>query len=202
MNLTIDIAASSSLRETAMKYHSESSDEILLQGCLAGERLAQKYLYQRYYGRMMGIGMRYARNRDEAMSIVNNGFMKVFSSLKKYEGKGSLEGWIAKVMLYTAIDWLRSQTTYRKIMQFDDFSEGETLNEAISQLATEEIYAHIQQLPDASRLVFSLYAIEGYSHKEIAGQLGISVGTSKWHLSNARKILQKRISSTQSGTRS
>lgn len=176
------------------RYTPESADEILVEGCLQQDRLAQKYLYQRYFGKMLGICMRYAGSRDEAEEILNTGFFKVFKSINNFKGSGSLAGWIAKVILYTAIDYARSQATYKKRMNFNTVKEGSTSNDGLQNLAVEAIFQTIQQLPVATRTVFSMYAIEGFTHKEIAKKLNISQGTSKWHLSEARKKLKHLLS--------
>jgi len=171
----------------------ESSDELLMEGCLEGHRLAQKYLYQRHAGHMMGICMRYANSRDEAMEMLNMAFYKVFKSVKQYNGSGALRGWMAKVVLHACIDWVRSQANYRKHMDFESQQDAPINNDALNQLAVEELYDKIQQLPPSSRMVFSLYAVEGYTHREIGEMLNISEGTSKWHLSEAKKKLQKLL---------
>ncbi|MEM1320325.1 MAG: sigma-70 family RNA polymerase sigma factor [Bacteroidota bacterium] len=176
-----------------MKYTPHSSDEVLIMGCREQNRLAQKYLYQRYYGKLLGVCMRYTSNREEAISILNMAFFKIFQSIDNYNSSGSFKGWMSRIALNTSIDHLRSNTTYRKVMDYNSEKEVLIENDAIDALAAEELYALIQQLPTASRSVFSLYVIEGYKHHEIAEQLGISVGTSKWHLSSARKQLQKLL---------
>jgi RNA polymerase sigma-70 factor (ECF subfamily) len=168
----------------------DSSDEALLEGCLKENRLAQKYLYQRYGGYMLGVCMRYAKNRDEAMEMLNMAFFKVFKSINQYNGNGSLKAWMAKVVLHASIDWVRSQVNYRKRMDFDTEREIPIDNDALQQLAVEDLYEKIQQLPASCRMVFSLYAIEGYTHREIGEMLDISEGTSKWHLSEAKKKLK------------
>jgi RNA polymerase sigma factor (sigma-70 family) len=176
---------------------SDSPDELLLEGCRRQDRLAQKYLYQRYYGRMLGICMRYAGSRDEAIEMLNSAFFKVFKSVDSYKGSGALAGWIAKVVLHTSIDWARAQSTYRKKMDFSVEKENATLNDALQNLAVEEIFEKVQLLPVATRTVFSLYVLEGYTHKEIAEELNISSGTSKWHLAEARKKLQTLLSGSE-----
>lgn len=181
------------LMSTAFSCRPDSPDDVLLQGCLQEHRLAQKYLYQRYGGYMLSICMRYAGSRDEAREILNAAFFKVFKSIGQYKGQGSLKAWIAKVVLYSSIDWVRSQVNYRRRMDYNVEKEATADNTALQQLALDELLALIQQLPPKSRMVFSLFAIEGYSHKEAAEALGISEGTSKWHLSEAKKRLQKLL---------
>lgn len=135
--------------------------------------------------------MRYTSNEDEGVEILNDVFLKVFKDINKYKGTGSLAGWIRKIALYTAIDYVRKNNSYRKTIDLDAVGDVDIQNEALDLINTSEILQFIQQVSPASRNVFSLYALEGYSHKEIAEMLDISIGTSKWHLANARKELKK-----------
>jgi len=147
---------------------------------------------------MLGVCMRYASCRDEAVEMLNAGFYKVFQNIRQYEGRGALKGWIAKVVMYTCIDWVRSQATYRKRMDYDAERELPIDNLALQNLAVEDLLEKVQKLPAATRMVFSLYVLDGYTHKEIGRELGISDGTSKWHLSEAKKRLQKMIKKERS----
>lgn len=177
-----------------MKYTNHSTDQDLLQGCKEGNRLAQKCLYERYFGKMMGIAMRYTKHQEEAIEILNTAFLKIFTSLDKYEDNNNLAGWIAKIIFNTAIDHVRRHTKYRQVMHFADSDHDSPVqNDSIDHLNAEDLYRMIQKLPAASRAVFCLYVIDGYKHKEIAEMLDITVGTSKWHLANARKELQELI---------
>lgn len=171
----------------------DSPDEVLRQGCIKGDRLAQKYVYERYGGYMMGVCMRYANGKDEALDMLNAGFFKVFQKVEQFEGRGSFKAWIAKVIMYTCIDWVRRQANYRKRMDFERIEDAPIDNEALQNLAVEELLEKVQQLPAATRAVFSLYVLEGYNHREIADALGISEGTSKWHLSDGKKKLREMI---------
>ncbi len=176
-----------------MAYHPTSTDEKLRQGCLERHPLAQKYLYQRYFGRLLGIAMRYTSDRDEAVGVLNQAFLKIFTNMDQYSGVGSFAGWMAKVVLHTAIDHVRSQVTYRRAIDFHTEADGRVLNEGLDQLQAEDIFRLIQQLPPATRTVFSLYVVDGYKHSEIAEMLDIDEGTSKWHLFQARRLLQERL---------
>ena len=180
-----------------MRYTPHSTDQELIEGCRNADRLAQKCLYDRYAGKMYGIALRYTKHQEEAIEILNNAFLKVFTSLQKYEDQNNLGGWIAKIVFNTAIDYVRQHVKYKKVMEFDVQTETPIQNNALNQLQTEDIYALIQQLPAASRAVFSLYVIDGYKHKEVADILGITEGTSKWHLSYARQELQKMLDQQQ-----
>jgi len=174
-----------------MKYTPKSSDQDLILGCRKEHPLAQKYLYQRYFGKMLGISMRYTSNREEAVEVLNTAFFKVFTSLDKFKEPGSFPGWVARIVFNCSIDHVRKQVTYKKVIDLNSERETSINNTAIDNLATEDLYKAIQMLPPSSRTVFCLYVIDGYKHHEIGTQLGISEGTSKWHLSTARKELQK-----------
>lgn len=181
-----------------MKFTTQSTDEELIHGCRRNDRVAQKCLYERFYGRMMGIAMRYTANEDEAVDILNAAFLKVFSGLDKYESQGNLAGWIARVVFNAAIDQVRRNTRYRKMTVFDALPVERPVNsQALDGLQMEDLYRLIQKLPPASRSVFCLYALDGYKHQEIGTLLGISEGTSKWHLSEARRELQRLIRAQQ-----
>lgn len=159
----------------------------------------QKSLYESYFGLMMTICMRYSNNWDDSMEVVNTGFLKVFTNIDKYEGKGSFEGWMKKIMVNTALDSLKS----RKIQAHDielinDFEAKNYIeNDAVSNMSEDELISLIQELPQISQTVFNLYVVEGYKHKEIAGMLKISEGTSYWHLLNARNLLKKKLSKSE-----
>jgi len=139
----------------------------------------------------MGICLRYSRTREEAVEIVNDGFIKIFTKLDRYSKGLSFKGWLRRIMINSAIDYFRRNEKHYNSL---DISHGqyETANETIlDQLAAEEIIAAIQRLPPSYRLVFNLFAIEGFKHEEIAHQLNISIGTSKSNLAIARIKLQK-----------
>jgi RNA polymerase sigma factor (sigma-70 family) len=170
-----------------MKFHLNSSEHDLVKGCVKGDNLAQKYLYQKFYSKMLNVCMRYSNDRDEAAEMLNMGFLKVFNSIGKFSNKGSLEGWIRRIVVNTSIDHIRKYQTYNKTMVHDSYTEGAVENEAMDHMLGEEILEVIQKIPPCSRNVFCLYLIEGYTHKEISEKLGISIGTSKWHLSEGKK---------------
>ena len=176
-----------------MVYTQKSTDKVLVDGCKKGDRLAQKYLYQRYYGKMLGISMRYTGHRSEAEDVLNRAFLKVFQSIDKYIPKGQLGGWIARIVFNTSIDYVRSRVKYQEVMDFNIEKDKTIEAEAIEQLYAGDLYKIIQQLPENTRAVFSLYVVDGYKHREIAEMLKISTNTSKWHLANGKKILKERL---------
>lgn len=165
----------------------------LLGSCKKGNRNSQDRLYKEYYAYAMGICLRYSRTREEAVEIVNDGFVKVFTKLGLYSKGRSFKGWLRRVMINAAIDYFRRNEKHYNSL---DISHGqyETPNETIlDTLAAEEIIAAIQRLPPSYRMVFNLFVIEGYKHEEIANQLNISTGTSKSNLAIARSKLQKML---------
>lgn len=185
------------MQKDSMKYSKNSTDQQLIEGCRKGSSLAQKFLYERFLGRMMGIAMRYTSNKDEALEILNNAFLKVFMSLDKYKNENNLAGWIARIVFNTSIDHVRKHTKYKQVMDYNIEKDGSISNTAIDNLVVEDLFRLVQELPKGSRTVFSLYVIDGYKHREIAEMLGISEGTSKWHLASARKELKLKISQLQ-----
>lgn len=178
-----------------MHYTIHSTDADLIKGCRQKDRLAQKYLYKRYYGKMLGICMRYTNHKEEAIDVLNRAFLKVFQNLGKYEETGALGGWIARIVFRTAIDYVRSTVKYREVMDYNTERENSIGADAIEQLYAEDIYKLIQELPPTNRAVFSLYVIDGYKHREIAELLKIKLNTSKWHLAEAKKQLRVLLES-------
>lgn len=160
---------------------------------LAGDSQEQSRVYKQYYGKMIGIPLRYTTTKDEAREILNESFVKVFRSIENYKEQGSFSGWIAKIVFNTTMDHVRRVTRYNDRVVLGEIPIVSIRNDAIDNMALEDIYNKIQRLPSASQKVFSLYVIDGYNHREIAEMLSISEGTSKWHLSNARVKLQELL---------
>ncbi|WP_345950315.1 RNA polymerase sigma factor [Mucilaginibacter sp. PAMB04274] len=174
----------------------EQSLNRIWEGCLKQERKQQELLYKVLAPRMLAACVRYAKDRDEAEDIMQEGFIKVFGSMHKYRGEGSLEGWIRRIMVHTAI------SRYRKLKPLvltDELPEGVTVNMSYSEsgLEAKELLTMIGQLPDNYRNVFNLYAIEGYSHQEIGQTLGISELVSRTTLHRARGVLKDKLSRLQ-----
>lgn len=161
--------------------------------CLRGETAGQKKLYYGFYGFAMGICLRYAQNRDEAVGILNDGFYKALTRLAQYDTAKPFLPWLGRIMTNTAIDHYRSQLRHPVT---SDISEMEIYGEEAivdNKLNYDDLIKLIQELPNGYRTVFNLYAIDGYTHEEIAAQLGISVGTSKSNLFKARQKLRKML---------
>lgn len=171
-----------------------NTEQLLIKGCIAGERASQAKLYDLYAGRMMGVCMWYARNREEAEEILQDGFMRVFTYIHKYAGTGSLEGWIRKVMVNAALFKYRSKSHLRPVVELnaDSHALAED-NSAIALLDAKELVSLVQTLSPGYRMVFNLYVLEGMKHREIAAALSISEGTSKSNLAAARTILQRAL---------
>jgi RNA polymerase sigma factor (sigma-70 family) len=172
----------------------EQDIELLLQGCLANNRKAQEGLYRQFYGFAMTIALRYSRDEHDAADIMTNAFVKVFKSLKSFDpSKGSLHAWIKKVIVNEGLDHIKSRNRFSENVEVETVAEPGINNTALEQMGAEEIMNLVKRLPPATHAVFVLYAVEGYNHREIAERLNISEGTSKWHLSEARKTLQKQV---------
>ncbi len=170
------------------------TDEQMVAGCLNGEPIAQKALYQAYARKMMSICMRYAPDREHAQDILQDGFVKVFQKIGNYRKEGPLGGWIARTIVNTALDQIRRNKPFEHSL---DLTEAEHLHatdeQAVSALSTGELMKLIQALPPGYRTIFNLFAIEGYPHKEIAEMLGISENTSKSQFMKARAYLRKML---------
>lgn len=166
----------------------------LLEGCLAGKRSAQKQLYDRYAPKMFGVCLRYAIHRDMAEDMLQEGFIRVFSRLESYRSEGSLEGWIRKIMVNTALEVLRKRDILKYSVDIELLHEQDSgLTDGLIHLSTQDLLNRIQELPAGFRAVFNLFAIEGYTHKEISEMLNIAEGTSKSQYSRAKAWLQKQI---------
>lgn len=162
----------------------------LIKGCSKGDKNSQKALYKHFYGYAMSVCIRYSMNREEATEVMNDGFLKVFTKINKYDTNRSFKGWLRKIMINTALDNYRHNLKHyyqQDLAHLPDTSAGNTI---LADLAYEEIVALVQMLSPAYRTVFNLYVIDGYTHEEISEMLGISVGTSKSNLSKARENLR------------
>ena len=167
--------------------------EQLVKGCKKADPKAQRMLYQKYNRKMFAICKRYLSDAFEAEDAMINGFMKVYDHVRQYEGSGSFEGWMKRIMVNESLSMIRK----KKVMHVElDQAEihGEVSYDAISStLQADELMKMVEELPIGYRTVFNLYAIEGYNHKEIADMLSITEGTSKSQLSRARMLLQQAL---------
>lgn len=153
----------------------------------------QQALYDRFAAKMYGVSLRYAGSAEEAEDILQEGFIKVFRKIDSFRGEGSFEGWVRRIFVNTAIEYYRKKTYMQPITESEEASiEGKYIS-VLDRLAEKDIIELIQQLSPGYRTVFNLYVVEGYTHREIADQLGISEGTSKSQLSRAKQILQDLV---------
>src|SRR5665647_1246440 len=167
----------------------------MIKGCLAGNRRDQELLYRRHAARLYAVCLQYSGNDDEARDILQEGFIKIYENLIHYKHEGSFEGWMHRIVVNTALEKFRSKHNLYRVDDIDLIPEPEFAPETedYSGLEAVDLLDIIRELPPKYRMVFNLFAIEGYSHKEIGTMLNITEGTSKSNLSRARDILQKKV---------
>ncbi|CAC9974155.1 MULTISPECIES: RNA polymerase sigma factor [Flavobacterium] len=171
--------------------HLHQEETKIIKLAVENNRQAQQQIYSKFSSKMLSVCRQYIKDIQLAEDVMITAFMKVFTNLKNFEHKGSFEGWIRRIMVNECISYLRVQ----KKVKFaeDEFFVEESFNEIDSQFTVDQIQFLIDALPDGYKMIFNLYAIEGYKHNEIAKMLGINEGTSKSQLSHARKMLQTQI---------
>ena len=170
----------------------------IIHGCIKNDKKAQKALFDKYAPTLLGICMRYAHNRTEAEDVLQQSLVKIYFKINQYSKKGSFEGWMKHIVTNTAITYYHQNLKYYKNIDIDNINEIDSNEYTINnynhyKFSEEKILAIINELPDGYRIIFNLYAIEGYKHKEIAEMLNIEVSTSKSQYSRARKIIQKKL---------
>ena len=170
-------------------------EKILIEKCKKKDNRAQKYLFDKYSPILLGICIRYCKNITEAEDILQEGFIKIFYNLDYYEGKGSFEGWMKRIVVNTAISYYHKNLKHRYQQDITDIQETSIENNKYetSEFTKDELLNVIQSLPDGYRMAFNLYAIEGYKHKEIAEMLEIDISTSKSQYFRARLQIQKKL---------
>ena len=169
-------------------------EKILIKQCIDGNSTSQELLYRRFASKMLGVCMRYSNSRMEAEDILQEGFIKIFNNLSKFQFSGSLEGWIRRIMVNTALSYYKANIKYIQSIEYDSACcEEISKSDILDSINTEELLKLIQTMPEGYKMVFNMFAIEGYSHKEISDLMGISENTSKSQLSRARVYLQERI---------
>lgn len=182
----------------ALSYHNKQNLTLvetyspLLTRLKSGNKTAQREYYTAEFDRLVRIPLRYVNSKNEAITIVNDSFIKIFKSIINLEEVEKLPSWSAAITRNTTLDYVRKRVKYdRRHVDVEDHQEvSVTLNTAMESLTMDEILKHIQSLDERERVVFSMYAIDGYKHAEIGKSMGISEGTSKWYLNKARKNLQ------------
>jgi RNA polymerase sigma factor (sigma-70 family) len=165
----------------------------VVRGCQENNALAQRELYDMFKTKMFGICLRYAGNFEDAQDILQEGFIKVYDKIHQFAFKGAFEGWIRKIMVNTALEKYRLHYRLVSMDEMALYPEAEESENISSEIDAQELLQMIQELSPRYRVVFNLYALEGFSHKEIGDMLGISEGTSKSNLSRARIILQEKV---------
>lgn len=180
----------------------EYTEQDIIEGCRRNDRSLQEHLYKKYYSLFLKLCARYAKDMHDAEQLMQDGFLKIFSHIGDYSGKGSFEGWMRRIVVNTCLDYLKSKYL-KNAMQLhfpNEIGESATFsinNNALDKIAMKDLLGIIQTLPPMSRTVFNLFVFEGYSHKEIGKLLDMSEGTSQWHVNNARKTLQQKIKANQ-----
>ncbi|HYH15801.1 MAG TPA: RNA polymerase sigma factor [Flavisolibacter sp.] len=174
------------------------SEELLIEGCLQLDKRCQETLYKQYYPDMLRVCLRYTKTQQEALDILNRGFLKVFTNIASYKQSGVLGAWIRRIMVNTAIDFYREKTAVEKVVPLcvgseDELGQAFIQPEIYSRFSSQDILLLLQSLPTNYRLVFTLHAVEGYSYREIAGLMDIKENTCRWYLMEARKLLQERM---------
>lgn len=172
------------------------TEKQIIEGCTRNERYWQEILYRKYFPTMMRMVQRYERDLENASMIVNTGMLRVFQKIDTFEFKGSFEGWVRRLVFHAVSDHFKKENKYLQFMVFEEEPRDSVVKTtALDKLYESDLLQLIEKIPEASANVFKLYAIQGYTHVEIANMLNISEGTSKWHLSNARKKLQELLKS-------
>lgn len=169
------------------------SEEELLAACKKENPKAQALLYDKYAKKMFAICLRYIKTPDEAEDTMINAFMKAFTNIGQYEGKGSFEGWLKRIMVNESLTYLRRNKSMYLEVEIEKADYEPDYSSLSNHLETEDLMKMVGNLPVGYRTVFNLYAIEGYSHKEIAERLGVNINTSKSQLSRARALLQNQL---------
>ncbi len=165
----------------------------LIEGCAKGNRAAQKALYERYCRKMMVTCQRYAKSTQEAEDILQDGFVKVFANIKNFRGDSQIGTWITRIMINTALNAQRHKLYLLPMVDVSDVTIKENEEISLSSFHLSELIAIVQSLPDGCRIVFNLFAIEGYSHREIGEMVGISEGTSKSQYNRAKSLLRVKL---------
>ena len=166
--------------------------EQLIQGCIRNERGAQEKLYRLFYPKMMSLVRRYIDHEEQAEEVLNNGYLRAFQKIKQYNFQGSFEGWIRKIVFHAVADYVKQNAKYSSQILLVEKDELVHKDHA-DKLYYDQLMQLVQSLPDATRAVFNMYVMDGLTHKEIGNIVGISEGTSKWHLSEGRRILKEKI---------
>jgi RNA polymerase sigma-70 factor (ECF subfamily) len=171
----------------------ENPNEELIQGCIKQDRRSQELLYNTYSKKMYQVCLSYTKNRDEAKDVLQDGFIKVFKSINTFKGEVDLERWIRRIIVNTSIDYYRKNLKELKSIDISEISNLPSEYNMLESMGANDLLGLVRKLPDGARIIFNLYAVEGYTHKEIAEMINISEGTSKSQFSRGKQLLQKMI---------
>jgi len=181
-----------------MSLRSTLSEQDLIKGCIRNDRRVQEVLYRQYCSSMLALCRSYAKNEEDATEILQDGFLKIFQQISRYDSnKASIYTWMRTIMVRSAIDFLRKQNKKQVAIEWKEEHDPVIDAEALERVSAQQILYLMQLLPETTRAVFNLYITEGYNHREIGELLKISEGTSKWHLSEARKNLINSLKSKE-----
>jgi RNA polymerase sigma factor (sigma-70 family) len=169
------------------------TEKQLIEGCCKQDRQCQELLYKRFSSKMLVTCLRYTKGRQEAEDVLQEGFIKVFNKIGTFRGESSLEHWVRRIMVRTALNFQRSKLYLYPMVDVDHLGEVEQSPIGIETLGWQDLLKMIQSLPTGCQVIFNLFAIEGYQHKEIAEMLEINEGTSKSQYARARKLLKEMI---------
>jgi RNA polymerase sigma factor (sigma-70 family) len=169
----------------------------LIESCMNNNREAQYKLYSLLSGKMFAVCLRYAKNREAAEDLLQEGFVKVFTNIEKFRGDGSFEGWVRRIIVNTAVEYYRKSTKMYPMVNVDEVNKDVIWEDTGDNLELEDVMKLINRLSTGYRTIFNLYVVEGYSHKEIAEMLDISEGTSKSQLARARYLLMEMVKKSE-----
>ena len=174
-----------------------SDEEQLIAGCKEGKSWAQKEIFERYSSVMLSVCVRYVTDRETARDILQDGFIKLYTKIDTFSGSGSFAGWVRRIFVTTSLEYLRQNDALKQRASIEEYGNSIPDNDAtvLDKISADDLMECIAKLPDGYRTVFNLYAIEGYSHPEIAEMLGINESTSRSQFMRARKILQTNVHS-------
>ncbi|MFK7809502.1 MAG: RNA polymerase sigma factor [Saprospiraceae bacterium] len=181
-------------RQTIRVSKTDSVTELeIIKGCIRNDRQCQRALFDRYSGLMLSVCRRYTRHEMEAEDILQDALIKVFKNIEKFKFEGSFEGWVRRIVVNTALKNYKKSSVQKEQIGLESYQEGSMEPKAVANLGEEELMNLIGQLPDGYRVVFNLYVVEGYSHKEIAEMLQVKESTSRSQLVKARRMLQEML---------
>jgi RNA polymerase sigma factor (sigma-70 family) len=165
----------------------------IIKECASGNIRAQEKLYHMLAPKMFGVCLRYAKDKTEAEDNLQDGFIKVFQNIGRFRHEGSLEGWVRRIMVNVSLEKFRKQHLMHPVEDISIYEETQVSDDIIAKISAQELMELIQQLPPRYKMVFNLHVMEGMNHKEISGEMKISVGTSKSNLARAREILKRKV---------